>query len=60
MRKHLTTREVAEIFQVHPNTVVDWENAGRLKATRTAGGHRRFDPDEVDRLWQESQKAVSA
>ena len=50
MPKYLTTQQVAEIFHVHPNTVVMWANAGKLAAARTPGGHRRFDPDDVERL----------
>ena len=50
MPKNLTVSQVAEIFDVHPNTVVDWANAGRLPYKRTPGGHRRFDPADVDKL----------
>lgn len=57
MAKHLTTRQVAEIFHVHPNTVVLWANSGKLAPTRTPGGHRRFDPEAVERLRLESQDA---
>jgi excisionase family DNA binding protein len=59
MAKHLTTRQVAEIFHVHPNTVVAWANAGRLPAIRTAGNHRRFDPEAVEALRQQLQSGAA-
>lgn len=56
MPKHLTTQQVARVFHVHPNTVILWANAGRLACEYTPGGHRRFDPDAVERLRVESQR----
>lgn len=38
----LTPAEVAALFGVDPRTVRLWANAGKLKAYRTIGGHRRF------------------
>ncbi|MFM8237012.1 MAG: BldC family transcriptional regulator [Actinomycetota bacterium] len=46
----LTPGEVAAIFGVNPKTVTRWERAGRLRAIRTLGGHRRFRAGEVRRL----------
>lgn len=60
MPKHLTTRQVADIFHVHPNTIVAWANAGRLPVSRTAGNHRRFDPEAVEALRVELQSAVAS
>ena len=60
MAKHLTVQQVAEIFHVHPNTVVLWANSGKLPYQRTPGGHRRFNPDDVERLRVEAQQAASA
>lgn len=60
MAKHLTTRQVAEIFHVHPNTIVAWANAGRLPVIRTAGNHRRFDPEAVEELRVQLQSAGAA
>lgn len=43
----LTPKEVAEVFRVDPKTVTRWAAAGKLKAIRTKGGHRRFKVREV-------------
>lgn len=42
-----TTDQVARIFKVDPETVRRWEKRGLLSASRTLGGHRRFDAAEV-------------
>lgn len=38
----LTSSDVARLAGVTPDTVRSWERAGKLKATRTAGGTRLF------------------
>lgn len=46
-----TPAEVAQRFRVDPKTVTRWAKSGRLPAaTRTLGGHRRYNADEIDRL----------
>ena len=47
-RKPLTSGDVAKIFNVHPTTVIDWANRGKLKSFRTPGGQRRFWPEDVE------------
>lgn len=42
--------EVAQMFRVDPKTVTRWNQAGKLTAIRTLGGHRRFRADEVQAL----------
>jgi excisionase family DNA binding protein len=49
----LTPREVASIYRVDPKTVARWANAGRLTATRTPGGHRRFKEKDIRALLAE-------
>lgn len=43
----LAPGDVAELFGVSRKTVARWADAGKLKAMRTLGGHRRFDAEEV-------------
>jgi excisionase family DNA binding protein len=50
----LNLSETAQVLGVHPSTVRNWADQGRLPVHRTKGGHRRFKRSEVD-LWQQSQ-----
>lgn len=43
----LTPGEVARLFGVNPKTITRWATAGKLKAVRTLGGHRRYRSQEV-------------
>lgn len=43
----LTSRQVAEMFNVHPSTVGEWQDKGRLRGIKTPGGQRRFREDDV-------------
>lgn len=42
----MTPGEVARAFSVDPKTVNRWAQAGRIKSTRTPGGHHRFRESE--------------
>lgn len=47
----LTSGQVAEMFEVHPVTVYDWAEKGRIPgAFRTPGGQWRFVRVEVEKL----------
>jgi len=46
----MTPAEVAKRLGVSPVTVRSWVNKGWLKSQRTAGGHRRFRWEEVEKL----------
>jgi excisionase family DNA binding protein len=46
----LTPAEVAAMFRVDPKTVTRWAEAGKLRAIRTLGGHRRYLRSEVNQL----------
>ena len=39
----LTISEAAKLLGVSPRTLQRWDAEGKIKATRTVGGHRRFD-----------------
>jgi excisionase family DNA binding protein len=43
----LTPGEVAKLFGVNPKTITRWATAGKLRAIRTLGGHRRYRSQEV-------------
>jgi len=44
----LTVYQVSRRLQVSPQTIVNWIDSGKLKAYRTAGGHRRIKRSDLD------------
>jgi excisionase family DNA binding protein len=42
------------MFRVNPKTVTRWARAGKVRAIRTMGGHRRFYRSEVERVLEGS------
>ncbi len=50
---YLTPNEVAGLLLVSPITVRQWAQKGLLEAQTTAGGHRRFAREEVERFARE-------
>tara|TARA_Y100001934_G_scaffold271135_1_gene357182 strand:- start:2839 stop:3684 length:846 start_codon:yes stop_codon:yes gene_type:complete len=51
MNDALTIQQASEICGVNPVTLRAWERRyGLLKPERTAKGHRRYRPDEVERI----------
>jgi excisionase family DNA binding protein len=46
----LRAAEVAERLHVSPKTISRWAKDGRLPYRRTLGGHRRYDPQQIDQL----------
>lgn len=51
-RRSLTASEAAAMVGVSLATIRLWADAGRIPCHRTAGGHRRFEVDEL-REWME-------
>ena len=49
----MSTKEVATEFGVCPKTVTRWAKAGKLRATLTLGGHRRYRREEIETLLEE-------
>lgn len=47
---YMTPSEVARLLHVSPVTVRQWSQKGWLKSEKTAGGHRRYLQDEVNRF----------
>jgi len=53
----LTIKEVSEILRVSVRTLERWDDAGKLPAIKTVGGHRRFKQEDIDTfLGNESDK----
>ncbi|MFL0811159.1 MAG: response regulator [Agarilytica sp.] len=52
-KDYLTPKETADVLRVSPITIRVWAQKGLLKASTTAGGHRRFERDEVERFARE-------
>lgn len=46
-RKNLTSKEAARLLSVSEASVKRWADVGLLPALKTAGGHRRFRPEDV-------------
>ena len=44
----LTVNQASEYCRVSPQTIVNWINAGKLKAYKTVGGHRRIQKEDLD------------
>jgi excisionase family DNA binding protein len=52
-KSYLAPSEVAEILMVSPASVRMWASKGDLVSMLTPGGHRRFDPEAVQRFARE-------
>lgn len=46
-KKVFTTREVGNFIGVDLTTVINWVKMGKLKAYKTAGGHRRINREDL-------------
>jgi excisionase family DNA binding protein len=46
----LSVEEAARRLSVHPATLREWADKGRIRAYRTPGGHRRFSESDVREL----------
>jgi excisionase family DNA binding protein len=49
-RSWLRPAEVAARLHVSPKTVTRWAKDGRVPYRRTLGGHRRYDPQQIEAL----------
>jgi excisionase family DNA binding protein len=50
----LSLNEASRRLSVHPATLRDWADRGRIRTFRTPGGHRRFSGDDVAALASEA------
>lgn len=46
----LTTREVAELLRVHPNTVLHWVKTGEIKPVPSPGRLKKFQREDIERM----------
>ncbi len=51
--QYMTPQEVAALLLVSPITVRQWAQKGLLRAQTTAGGHRRFAREDIERFAKE-------
>ena len=56
--KGLSTGQAAKICSVTPDTILKWIRAGRLRATRTPGGHNRIDRADLEQLMRPNGASV--
>ena len=47
MGKLLNIKEASEFLSVTPDCLRKWHKSGKLIPLKTAGGHRRYDIDEL-------------
>lgn len=56
MRGYLTIGETAKRLNLEVDTLRKLERAGKIRAARTEGGHRRFTEEEIDRFRRSRRK----
>lgn len=59
-KPYLSPNEVATLLMVGPGTVRLWAEKGLLRATTTAGGHRRYLRSEVEAFVREQKRQAAA
>jgi excisionase family DNA binding protein len=60
MNRYLTIGQTAKRLGLEVDTVRKLERAGKIRAVRTRGGHRRFTEEEVDRYRKSRRKTATA
>lgn len=55
MEKLINIKEAAELLGVCARTLKNWDDAGKLKAYKTIGGHRRYKMSDLEKT-MESKK----
>ncbi len=49
----LTVSQASKYCKVSPKTIINWIEAGHLKAYKTVGGHRRIKKEDLDQFLRE-------
>lgn len=60
IRAYMTPNEVAELLRVSPVTIRQWAQKDLIKATTTAGGHRRFLRQDVEKFARQRGMELSS
>lgn len=60
IRAYMTPNEVAELLMVSPVTIRQWAQKDWIKATTTAGGHRRFLRQDVEKFARQRGMELSS
>jgi excisionase family DNA binding protein len=50
----LSLTEASQRLNIHPATLREWADKGRIRTFRTPGGHRRFSGEDVEQLAAEA------
>lgn len=58
--KNLTSKEAARLLGASEASVKRWADGGLLASEKTAGGHRRFRPEDVARFRREQSRGATA
>jgi len=58
--KLLTISDAARELGVHPNTLRGWVDRGLVPAVRLRSGHRRFEPEQIERIKREMYEGKAA
>jgi excisionase family DNA binding protein len=55
----LSLNEASKRLNVHPATLREWADRGRIRTFRTPGGHRRFSGEDVEALASEAEPELA-
>lgn len=47
---YLTPNQVYKKYGYHPKTLARWADEGKIKSTRSPGGHRRYLVESLENL----------
>jgi excisionase family DNA binding protein len=59
MPSWLSLDQAAKRLSVHPTTLREWADKGRIRSFRTPGGHRRFSETDVTELGAQAKPDLS-
>jgi excisionase family DNA binding protein len=57
-KSYVTRAEVAQMFEVSPNTVGRWVRSGRIPSVVTPGGRRRYPVKAILRVVREFEGGI--